>query len=172
MEKNTICEDKNIESNPKKNKWKPKPATKFFIIILFILCVIMSFILSDNSTTNDSKTNKYVALNIQDLYDDYYSNEISAKEKYSDNKYYFTGTIYDIKHFLTDNYITIRYENKKDEQNIIEITAYFDNKEELLNIEKGDEVTIYGKFYQRSFENYMGELTCFSFKHCTFGKEH
>ena len=54
---------------------------------------------------------------------------------------------------------------------MIEITAYFDNKEELLDVKKGDKVTIYGKFHQRSFDNYNGVLTVFSFRNCTFDKE-
>ena len=63
MGKNTICEDKNIGSVHKKNKWEPKPVTKVFIITLIILCAIMSFILSDNNsfTANDRTTNEYVA---------------------------------------------------------------------------------------------------------------
>ena len=161
-----------MENNSKNKKWEPKTSTKIFIIVLFILCIIGTFGLQNETkkVNNKNDSNTYIRLDVQKLYNDYHDNEISADKKYSKNKYYFTGTIHDIEHFLTDNYIEIRYKNETDKNKIIEITAYFDNKEELLDIKKGDEVTIYGEFHQRSFKNYAGVLTTFSFKHCTFNK--
>lgn len=178
-----ICKDcgtevsKSAKVCPKCGKKLKHTAVKTVIIIAFV--IIISAIIGENTSdtisTSSSKINndskKYVELDVQELYNDFEENEISANKKYSDNNYYFTGTIYNIKHFLTDNYIEIRYNSKKDRNKTIELTAYFVSENELLDVKKGDKVTVYGKFYQRSFDNYLGVLTCFSFKNCTFNKD-
>lgn len=109
----------------------------------------------------------YQQLNPQELHNDFVDNEISAKDKYKDNYYYFSGTIYNIEEFLNDNYLEIRYVSEKDNSKIIELDAYFPyGSEELKTLKKDDNVTVYCKFKQRSIENYENTVTSYSFKSC------
>ena len=138
------------------------------VILLLVFLIITMFSMSgcffDQNDYVDFS--EYAAINPQELHNDYYENEIAAKEKYTDHYYYFTGTIHDITQYLGDNYLTIRYTFDKDPSKIIEFTAYFNNENDLKSVKKGDTVTVYGKFHQRSIENYMNLITSYSFKSC------
>jgi DNA-directed RNA polymerase subunit RPC12/RpoP len=161
----TFTKTKNL--NKKDSKKEILVATIVFIVAFF--CIIFSIAMSNINEVNISKS-EYEELNPQTLYNDYVDNELLADDKYKENYYYISGTIYDIEHFLTDNYLTMRFTSSRDNTKTIEITAYFNNIEELKEVKKDDKVTVYGKFYQRTFENYMN-ITVFSLKDCHLNVE-
>ena len=140
----------------------------FTIILIIIVGTIFANSYLNNKEIIDK--NKCEAIDIQKLHNDYDDNEITAKEKYANNLYYFSGEIHDISEFLNDKYIVLRYTSSRNQSKIIEITAYFDNADDLKNVKKGDLVTIYGKFKDRSIENYMNTITSYSFKSCLLEK--
>lgn len=137
--------------------------TSIFLILALMLVVIIE---SNFTNTEYVDISNYSELNPQVLYNDYIDNEISAKDKYTGNYYYFTGTIYDITQFLNDKYLTIRYTSERNNSIIIEITAYFSSTDDIKNVKKGDTITVCGKFKERTFDNYNNYLTAFSFHSC------
>ena len=156
----------NTNTNVKKNK--KLIVTSSIIVFIAFLCIILSGAI-ENSEVKIPKS-EYAELNPQTLYNDYIDNELSADDKYKGNYYYITGEISNIEHFLTDNYLEIRFNSTRDKTKTIEITAYFNNVDELKEVKKGDTVTVYGKFYQRSFEDY-NNITVFSLKDCHLNVE-
>ena len=143
-----------------------KKLTKEIIISLSIIFLLTGCVSCDNDYVSKEQYNQ---LNIQELHNDYDSNEISAKEKYSNNYYYFTEEIDDVVEYLGDIYLTfmIHSDNPDAKTSGIDISAYFANKEMLTNVKKGDVVTVYCKFKERSIENYKG-TTGYSFHSCQF----
>lgn len=105
---------------------------------------------------------EYKELNVTSLHNDYISNEISAKDKYTGNYYYITNNIHDITEFWGDNYLEFKYKVKTDN---IEINAYFDNENDIKNVKVGDKVTVYCKFKQRSLDDFIG-TTSYSLEDC------
>lgn len=152
----------------KSNNIKTKNDKKSVIICSIVIPIaILCFILSafpENSNKYISKS-EYTELDPQILYNDYNNNELAADDKYKGNYYYITGEITGIEHFLTDNYLNIRFNSTTDKTKVIEITAYFNDVDELKEVKKGDIATVYGKFHQRSIENYYN-VTVFSLKDC------
>jgi len=68
---------------------------------------------------------------------------------------------------LNDNYLEIRYPFENDNSKTIELDAYFPFKsEELKKLNKGENITVYCKFKQRSIENYANTVTSYSFHSC------
>ena len=143
-----------------------KQVSKGQIIVAFVIIFIALLLFAiDLSSEEDISYDQYEALNPQELHSDYISNEISAKEKYSGNYYYFTGKIFKIEEYLGDRYLEIRYTYSNDTSKIIELDAYFKN-DTIKELSKDQEVTVYCKFKQRNLENYMGTITTYSFKNC------
>ena len=139
-------------------------------IALVLVAIGIGLIIGIPLLTHDTdyvEYNQYQELNPQQLHNDYLDNEISAKDKYSDNYYYFTGEISDITEFLNDTYLEIKYKSDRDSSKTIELNAYFHSGSQLENVKKGDNVTVYCKFKQRSIENYFG-TTSYSFHSCRF----
>ena len=143
------------------NKILSKLIVSLGIIFLLTGCV--------GENTEYVSKNEYKKINIQELHNDYDSNEISAKDKYSNNYYYFTEEIDDIVEYLGDTYLTfmIHSNNPNAKTSGIDISAYFENKEMLINVKKGEKVTVYCKFKERSIENYMG-TSGYVFHSCRF----
>ena len=163
-----FCSNCGSKINKKEVKAKNKEKdTKVVIIVVIVLIICFITAFANSEDTENNKTIEYSSINPQIMHSDYIDNEISAKDKYTGNYYYFTGTIYDIEQFLNDNYLTIRYVSERDSNKYIEITAYFNNPEDLKSVKKGDTVTVYGKFKQRSMENYMNIITLYSFENCS-----
>lgn len=140
---------------------------KISLILLIILITMTGCFGGDKEYASKDK---YTKLNIQQMHNDYDSNEITAKEKYPYNYYYFTEKINDVVEYLGDTYLTfmIHSTNKKAKTSGIELTAYFESGDMLKNVKKGDKVTVYCKFKERSIENYFG-TTSYSFHSCHFG---
>ena len=143
-----------------------KKAFKEVVVILFIIFLMTGCM--DVETEYVSKE-EYSKLDIQQLHNDYDSNEITAKDKYQYNYYYFTEEIDDVVEYMGDTYLKflIHSDNKNAKTSGIDISAYFANKEMLKEVKKGDTVTIYCKFKERSIENYMG-TSGYSFHSCQF----
>lgn len=139
------------------------------LIMLFIV-VISIIIITNDKSLDEGKTVDYTELNPQELHSDYLNNEISAKDKYTSNYYYFSGEIHEISEVLNDKYITLRYKYDNDNTKIIELDAYFNSKDEIFSLTKGQNVTVYCKFKQRSVKNYMNTITTYSFKDCKLNK--
>jgi len=160
-----------MEGEATKNSKKGKKGWIIAVIVIAIMC-FFGFLIEKfdpeyaNRIANQTDNKpQYMELNPQELFNDYDDNEISAKKKYTGNYYYFTGTIHDITHYLTDDYLVIRFSSDRNAYRVIDLNAYFNNPDDLINLKKGDNVTIYGKFKQRTFENYMG-IASFSFENC------
>lgn len=141
------------------------------LISLAIITIIVSvscyfFFNRNNEDIDKSKCN---LIDIQTLHNDYTDNEIYAEDKYSGNYYYFTEEVYKVTEYLGDYYITFRFNSDRDNTKTIEINAYFKDKNALKNITKGDLLTIYGKFKQRSIKNYAN-ISAYSFEHCKLEK--
>lgn len=134
--------------------------SSLFIVILLTGCGVETEYVSKE---------QYNKLDIQQLHNDYDSNEISAKDKYQYNYYYFTEVIDDVVEFMGDTYLTflVHSDNSNAKTSGIDISAYFANKEMLKEVKKGDKVTIYCKFKERSIENYNG-TSGYSFHSCRF----
>lgn len=152
--------------NVKKNKKLIIVAS--ILVPIALLCIILDSVI-ENSEVKVPKS-EYVKLNPQTLYNDYIDNELSADDKYKGNYYYITGKISDIEHFLNDNYLEIQFDSTRDKTQIIEITAYFNDIDELKEVKKGDTVTVYGQFHQRSIEDYAN-ITVFSLENCHLNVE-
>lgn len=140
------------------------------ILVLFVLgCLGMAgyTIYSLFKPSSDFKDfSEYKMLNVQELHKDYLDNEITAKEKYQDNYYYFSGTIYDITEFLTDKYLAIRVPYAQNPEKEIELDAYFESDDDLKTVKKNDEVTVYCKFKKRTLEELFDNVTSYSFHSC------
>lgn len=166
MKKCRYCKteiDKNAKICP---NCKKKQTSKGQIIIAFIIIFVALLLFAiDLNSEEEVSFDKYTQLNPQELHGDYVSNEISAKEKYSNNYYYFTGKIFKVEEYLGDRYLEIRYTYNNDTTKIIELDAYFNN-DDIKTLAKDQEVTVYCKFKQRGIENYMGTVTTYSFKNC------
>ena len=154
----------NTNQNKSPSEKKKERNVAIFAILAILFCIVFSIIMNNVDTPAADKS-EYKELNPQTLYNDYIDNEISADEKYKGNYFYLTGEIYDIKSFLTDKYLEIRFNSSRNSTKTIEITAYFNNIEDIKSVKKGDTVTDYGKFKQRSFEDYMN-VTVFSLENC------
>ncbi len=143
-----------------------KKILKCFLTLIVIILMTGCF----GGDTEYAPKNKYNELNIQEMHNDYDSNEISAKDKYPNNYYYFTEIVDDIESFGGDTYLEfmIHSNNETTKTSGIELTAYFENGDMLKNVKKGDTVTVYCKFKERSIENYMG-TTGYSLHSCHFG---
>lgn len=142
---------------------------KIFKVLLIVPVIFMMTGCLGDDTEYASKES-YTELNIQEMHNDYDSNEISAKDKYPSNYYYFTETIDDVTSFGGDTYLEfmVHSNNPNAKTSGIELTAYFENGDMLKNVKKGDSVTVYCKFKERSIENYMG-TTGYSLYSCHFG---
>ncbi len=172
-----FCPNCGAESSEKnKDQKKKKSVGKIVLLSIvaffstcFLILIITSAIASDDANTDFSQ---YQELNPQDLHRDFINNEISAEEKYRGNQYRFTGTIYSIEQFLTDNYIEIRYPYDDDNSKVIELDAYFKyNSEEIKSLNKDDTVTVYCKFKQMAIENYKNKITTYTFENCKLNNQ-
>ena len=94
--------------------------------------------------TTAAEDRNYVELDPQQLMSDYLDNEISARQKYEDNYYFFKGKISNIDESLGIYSINIMYDYNNDSSRAIELFCDFDKneKEEILKVKNGDEVTI------------------------------
>ena len=142
-----------------------KKVSKIIVVLLIIIFLVTGCGGNNEYVSKD----QYSQLNIQELHNDYDSNEISAKDKYSNNYYYFTEEIDDVVEYMGDIYLNfmVHSDNPNAKTSGIDINAYFANKEMLANVKKGDTVTVYCKFDERSIENYKG-TTSYSFHSCQF----
>ena len=138
------------------------------VVIIFVVIVGVAIGLKDMDYV---EFDQYQALNPQELHNDYLDNEVSAKDKYVGNYYYFTGEIFGIEEFLNDKYLEIRYTSERDNSKVIELDAYFNSADDIKDVKKGDTVTVYCKFKQRSIENYMNTVTSYSLHSCRFKTE-
>lgn len=138
------------------------------VIGTFVLIGIIGAILSDSDYID---FDQYQPLNPQQLHNDYLDNEIAAKDNYTGKYYYISGEIHEITEYITDDYLILRYNSERDNSKIIEINAYFNSSDDLKDVKKGDYVTVYCKFKQRSIENYMNTITSYSFHSCRFKTE-
>ena len=138
------------------------------VAFVLLLTLTLTGCLGDN--TEYTSKDKYTELNIQEMHNDYDSNEIAAKDKYSNNYYYFTEVVDDIESFGGDTYLEfmIHSSNSNTKTSGIELNAYFENGDMLKDVKKGDTVTVYCKFEKRSIENYMG-TSAYSLHSCHFG---
>ncbi len=141
-------------------------------IVKFALLMIFTFTLTGclGDDTEYTSKEKYAELNIQEMHNDYDSNEIAAKDKYPYKYFYFTEVVDDIESFGGDTYLEfmIHSNNPNTKTSGIELTAYFANGDMLKDVKKGDTVTVYCKFKERSIENYMG-TSGYSLHSCHFG---
>lgn len=158
-----------INKQENKNVKKSNKSASALLVSLFVIAIAI-FIgvkigLEDSDYVDISE---YKELDPQILHSDYIDNEISAKDKYSGNYYYFTGEIFNVEEFLNDKYLEIRYKYTKDKSKVIELDAYFSDSDAIKNVKKGDKVTVYCKFKQRSIENYMNTVTTYSLHSCRF----
>lgn len=140
------------------------------IIILIISAIFIKEVIvhfsGAYSTTDYKNIDVYQPLDIQSLQNAYEENEMNAKDKYSNNYYYFTGKIDDIEDNVFDDEITFRYYSE-DKSKQMEAYAHFSNNYEGLNdLKIGDTLTVYCKFYDRIIDNYAGVTSGYSFKSC------
>lgn len=137
--------------------------------ILTCVCVVL-LMAGCNVDSEYVSEDMYKELNIQNMHNDYDSNEIAAKEEYASNYYYFTEVIDDIEEFGGDTYLDfmIHSSNSSTKATGIELTAYFANADMIKDVKKGDKVTVYCKFKDRTIENYMG-TSGYSLYSCHFG---
>lgn len=136
----------------------------FIVLFILVIFVGVSIGLQD---TDYVDFDQYQKLDVQQLHNDYLDNEISANDKYEGNYYYFEGKIYDITEFFGDKYLTIQYISNRNNANKIELNAYFNSSDAFTNIKKGETVTVYCKFKERSIEDYFG-ITSYSLHSCQF----
>lgn len=138
------------------------------ILAIFIVFLIIIIIFSNDETIN---FDDYALLNPQEFHNDYIDNEISAADKYEDNYYYFTGKVYKVEEFWSDNYLKIQYKYDKDNSKLIELDAYFNNVDDLKSVKKDDVVTVYCRFKHRGIEEFMNVITTYTFKECKFKQQ-
>lgn len=169
-----VCQNCGKTFNPKlnfaganKNQNQTAVIISVVIIIIAVIAIGVTIGLKDSDYVN---FDQYQPLDAQTLHNDYLDNEISAKSKYEGNYYYFTGEIYDITQFLNDKYLELRYTSSRDNSQKIELNAYFSDSNAFTNLKKGDTVTVYCKFKERSIEDYLG-ITSYSFHSCQFKNE-
>lgn len=143
---------------------------KKIIRILLIIPVTLLLLTGCGGNNEYAAKEKYAELNIQEMHNDYDSNEIAAKEKYPYNYYYFTEVVDDIEEFGGDTYLEfmVHSENPDAKTTGIELNAYFASGEMIKDVKKGDTVTVYCKFKERTIENYMG-TSGYSLHSCHFG---
>ena len=158
---NQIDNKKNMQ-NSKNNKNK----SAILAVLIIIVAAVFIGVNLGLEDTDYIDFNQYMELNPQELHNNYLSNEISAKDKYVGNYYYFSGEVFEVEEFLNDKYLVIRYKYEKDKSKVIELDAYFNDSEAIKNVIKGDNVTVYCKFKQRSIENYMNTVTTYSLHSC------
>lgn len=60
--------------------------------------------------------------------------------------------------------------SSRDSSKKIELNAYFKDSDAFSDVKKGDIVTVYCKFKERSIEDYFG-ITSYSFHSCQFKNE-
>ena len=137
----------------------------FIAIIIIIFGLIFFYNFFFENKNKNFNYNEYEELNPNVLYKDYVNNEISADEKYKSNRYFVEGEIYDIVHYISDNYIELRYTYDNDKTKTIELNAYFNDINDLKKLNKGDRITVYCEFKQRSVENWFN-ITSFSLINC------
>lgn len=155
-------------NTPNKKVYNNYKIPMIVAIILMFVAIILNIIINID-ITDSINFEDYEYLDVQILNNDYINNEISAKDKHKEKYYYFSGDVYEITSYLNDNYITLRYNSNNKDIKIIDIGAYFDNKEDLLNVNKGDNITIYCQFNDRTIDDYVG-ISHYSFKNCRFKK--
>ncbi len=165
-----VCQNCGKSFNPLLTNSNNKKASIVGFLAVVILYAVILGLLFGSKDNDYVDINKYQQLDAQLLHNDYLDNEISAKEKYSNNYYYVSGEIYDIKEFLNDKYIILQYVSNRDKNNRIQIDAYFKSTKSLSTIKKGDKVIVYCKFKQRSIEDYYG-ITTYSLHSCRFKDE-
>ena len=173
-----VCQNCGKTFNPlfnfKKKNGKKNAAIIISATVIIMACALLIAVPIAFKDMDYVDKEKYNELDVQTLHNDYLDNEISAKEKYENNYYYFTGEIYDITEFLTDKYLIIKYTSNRDESKKIELNAYFNSTDAFSNLKKGDTVKVYCKFNQRSIEDYYG-TTSYSLRICkleeSFNKE-
>lgn len=140
---------------------------KFLFIIPIVLLTLTGCLGDDTEYATKSE---YSKLNIQQLHNDYDSNEITAKDKYEYKYYYFTGEIDEVVEHWGDTYLDFMFHssNPNAKTSGIEFSAYFENGDMLANVKKGQKVTVYCKFEGRTVEDWMG-TSGYSFHSCHFG---
>ena len=141
------------------------------ILVLFVLgCLGIAGYTIFNlfNTTDDYKDfSEYKFLNVHELQKAYLDNEISAKENYEDNYYYFDGEISKIENNLSDNEITLHYHYEYDNTKQMSIYAHFSkNEENIKSLKTGDTITVYCKFDNRNIDNYLGVTSGYKFTDC------
>ena len=143
---------------------------KKIVNVMIIVPITLFFLTGCGGNSEYAPKEKYTELNIQEMHNDYDSNEIAAKDKYPYNYYYFTEVVDEIEEFGGDTYLEfmIHSENTNAKTSGIELTAYFANGDMIKDIKKGDTVTVYCKFKGRTIENYMG-TSGYSLHSCHFG---
>lgn len=164
-----VCQNCGKTFNPLLNfKNKNRKNNIAIIIVITIILVVGALLIAIPIALEDKdyvEIEQYNELDVQALHNDYLDNEISAKDKYENNYYYFSGEIDDITEFLNDKYLQIKYTSNRDESKKIELNAYFSSSDAFSNLKKGDTVKVYCKFKQRSIEDYFG-TTSYSFHSC------
>lgn len=151
-----------------KNETKGVGAVIVFIILCILLVCLACGIYAMNFETTEVDLDSYQILDYQSLYNDYQSNEIYAEDKYSGENYIITGTIRDITEFWGNTYITIRFASDTYDNKYMDLTLYFDDADDLLEVSIDDEVTVYCTFKTRSVDDYLNAISSFSFKDCFF----
>ena len=143
---------------------------KKIIKALVIIPICLFLLTGCGGDTEYTSKDKYAELNIQQMHNDYDSNEITAKDKYEYKYYYFTGEIDEVVEHWGDIYLEFMFhsDNPNAKTTGIELTAYFANADMLKSVTKGQTVTVYCKFKERSIENYMG-TSGYSLHSCHFG---
>lgn len=164
-----VCQNCGKTFNPGLNfkglNGKQNQTAAIIAVVIIIVAVVFIGVTIGLKDTDYVDLEQYQQLDVQALHNDYLDNEISAKTKYEGNYYYFSGEIYDITEFLNDKYLELRYPSNRDNSKKIELNAYFNSSDAFANIKKGDTVTVYCKFEQRSIEDYFG-VTSYSFHSC------
>lgn len=164
-----VCQNCGKTFNPALNfkglSGKQNKIVAIIAVIVIIVAVVFIGVTIGLEDTDYVDFNQYQQLDVQLLHNDYLDNEISAKNKYTGNYYYFSGEIYNITEFLNDKYLVLRYVSNRDNSKNIELNAYFKSSDAFLNIKKGDTVKVYCKFKQQSIEDYFG-VTSYSFHSC------
>lgn len=169
MKKCKYCKteiDKKAKICPNCHKKQVSPALVAFVLIISAIAIAIT--IASSQTEKEVNFDDYIQLNPQELHNDYVENEISAKDKYEGNYYYFTGKIFKVEEFLGDTYLKIQYKYDKDNSKLIELDAYFRNADDLKTVKKDDDVTVYCKFKNRGIEEFMNVITTYTFKECKF----
>ncbi len=107
----------------------------------------------DSIETENKKQQLDQTIRAENLYALYEENEIKADENFKGKKFYVQGTVVSIANDILNNpYVTLNAGHQ-----ILSVQCSFEDKNELVNLNKGEQITIYGECKGKTINVLMGD---------------